>query len=249
MEGTTRIFAGEYSRARLPLRQERVLTPTGACCRQLYLAGALTEAEQRGPDLWYGRVADPTGVFYIRAERPDREQQAVLSHLAAPSFVTIVGEAVFFSGDERPGVSLRHIQESDRAIRDRWVVRTAEITGDRLAVLAETLRSGTGPRPVVTAVGQYAITADGIRDLAAMVCQALDTILSSPGAARPQEEITAAVLAIIRESAGQKGISYDDIAVIAGRSGIGGRELREAVRVLLEEDECYQPAREVFKPL
>lgn len=248
MEGTTRVFAGEYARARLPLCQDRVLTPTGACCRQIFLAGALTAAEQRGPGLWYGRVADPTGVFEIRAERPDREQQEVLRDLAAPSFVTVVGEAVFFTGDKGPGVSLLHIQESDREMRDRWIVRTAEITCDRLALLAETLSSGTGPVPVITALRQYTIGVEGIRDLAGMVSHALEGV-SSPGAGRSKEEITAAVLAIIRESAGKKGISYDDLAVIAGKSGIGARELREAVRVLLEEDECYQPAREVFKPL
>jgi hypothetical protein len=194
-------------------------------------------------------VADPTGVFGIRAERPDREQQQVLRDLATPSFVTVVGEAVFFSGDAGPGISLLQIQESDRAVRDRWVLRTAELTSDRLANLAETFRSGTGPIPAATAIRQYSMTAADIRDLASMVCHALGGVAPSAGTALPQEELKAAVLAIIRESAGNKGISFDDLTVIAGKSGIGGRELREAVRVLLEEDECYQPAREVFKPL
>ena len=249
MEGTTRVFAGEYALARLPLCEGRALTPTGAYCRQLFLAGVLTESDKRGPDFWYGRVADPTGVFEIRAERPDREQYAVLRDLTSPSFVTVVGGAVFFSGNEGPGVSLHQIQESDRMVRDRWIVRTAEITGDRLTILAATLRSGTGPVPAVTAIRQYAMTAADIRDLAGMVCHALDGVASSAGATRPQEEITAAVLTIIRESAGKKGISFEDLAVIAGTSGIGSRELRDALRILLEEDECYQPAREVFKPL
>jgi len=249
LEGTTRVYAGEYARARLPFCQERVLTPTGASCRQLFLAGALTESDQRGPDLWYGRVADPTGVFEVRAERPDREQQQVLRDLSTPSFVTVVGEAVFFSGDAGPGVSLLQIQESDRTIRDRWILRTAEITGDRLVTLTEAFCSGTGPIPAVTAIRQYSMTPADIRDLAGMVCQALDGVTPSAGTAPPQEEIKAAVLAIIREAAGNKGISFEDLAVISEKSGIGGRELREAVRILLEEDECYQPAREVFKPL
>ena len=249
MEGTTRVFAGEYGRARLPLWQERVLTPSGACCRQIFLAGALTEADQRGPDLWYGRVADPTGVFKIRAERPDREHQEVLRNLSIPSFVTVVGEAAFFSGDAGPAVSLFQIQESDRTVRDRWILRTAEVTGDRLAVLTETIRSGTGPIPAITAIRQYSLTAADIRDLAGMVCQALEAVAPSAGAALPQEEITATVLTIVREAAGKKGIPFEDLAIIAGKSGIGNRELREALRILLEEDECYQPAREVFKPL
>jgi RPA family protein len=249
LEGTTRVFAGEYARARLPLCQERVLIPTGAGCRQIFIAGALTEADRRGPDLWYGRVADPTGVFEIRAERPDREQQQVLRDLATPSFVTVVGEAIFFSGDAGPGVSLLRILESDRTVRDRWILRTAEITGERLATLTETFRSGTGPIPAATAIRQYSMTAADIRDLAGMVCHALGGVTPSAGTAPPQEEIKAAVLAMIRESAGNKGISFGDLTVLAGKSGIGGRELREAVRILLEEDECYQPAREVFKPL
>ncbi len=245
----TRVFAGEYARARLPLYKERVLTPTGACCRLIFLAGALTETGFRGPDRWSGRVADPTGVFEIRAERPDREQQDALRDLSVPSFVTVTGEAVFFSGDAGPGVLLHSLGESTRAIRDRWVIRTAEITGGRIALLTDALRSGTGPGPVVAALEQYAMTGNCIREMAGMVCHALDGVMPSSEASRSQEDIAAAVLAIIKESGGKKGISYDDLAAIAGASGIGGRELREAVRFLLEEDECYQPAREVFKSL
>jgi DNA replicative helicase MCM subunit Mcm2 (Cdc46/Mcm family) len=57
------------------------------------------------------------------------------------------------------------------------------------------------------------------------------------------------ILTIIRESAGVKGIPLSDIVTQAGRSGIGEREVRETIRILIEEDECYQPAKEVFKPL
>jgi len=249
LEGMARVFAGEYARARLPLYQERVLTPSGACCRMIFLSGALTETGFRGPDRWHGRVADPTGVFEIRAERPDREQQDALRDLSVPSFVTVAGEAVFFSGDAGPGVLLDTISESDRGVRDRWVVRTAEITVGRIAVLADALSSGAGPEPVLAALKQYDVTGDVLQELAGMVCHALDGVTSSSRPSRSKEEISEAVLAIIRESGGKKGISYDDLAAIAKTSGIGGQELREAVRVLLEEDECYQPAREVFKAL
>lgn len=257
MEGAARIFAGEYTKARLPLYQvpgrgDRVLTPSGACCHLIFLSGTLTETEQRGPDRWYGRVADPTGVFEVRANRPDAVNREVLRQIEPPAFVTVMGEAQFFSGtkDSGPGISLIQIQVSDRVIRDRWILRTAEISIARLVTLSEMIRSGCGPAGCATAaILQYTITEENIRELAGMVGHALSSTAPTMETIPDRDGIKENILAIIRESAGLKGIPLPDLITKAGRSGIGEREVREAVRSLIEEDECYQPAKEVFKPL
>ncbi|HPM62083.1 MAG TPA: hypothetical protein PK955_06355, partial [Methanoregulaceae archaeon] len=57
------------------------------------------------------------------------------------------------------------------------------------------------------------------------------------------------VLSIIRDSAGKRGVPFDELVILAGKAGIPETMVREVVRLLLEEDECYQPARDVFKPL
>lgn len=257
MEGAARIFAGEYTKARLPLYQfpgrgDRVLTPSGACCHLIFLSGTLTETEQRGPDRWYGRVADPTGVFEVRANRPDAVNREALRQIEPPAFVTVMGEAQFFSGtkDSGPGISLIQIQVSDRVIRDRWILRTAEISIARLVTLSEMIRSGSGPAGCATAaIRQYTITEENIRELAGMVGHALSSTALTMETIPDRDGIKENILAIIRESAGLKGIPLPDLITKAGRSGIGEREVREAVRSLIEEDECYQPAKEVFKPL
>jgi RPA family protein len=251
-----RVFAYEYTRARLPLYRvpeggDRVLTPSGACCNLIFLVGALTETEQRGPDRWYGRVADPTGVFEVRADHPDPVQYQAIRQIEPPTFVTVMGEAQFFSGQKNsePGLFLLQIQESDRMIRDRWILRTAEISYGRLVTLSEVIRSGSGPAGYTEAVCKYNITDKDIREMAGMICQALNSLVQTAEKIPDKERIKEQILTIIRESAGRKGITLSDLVVTAGQSGIGEREVREAVRGLLEEDECYQPAKEVFKAL
>jgi hypothetical protein len=196
-------------------------------------------------------VADPTGVFEVRANRPDPVTRVAVSQIEPPVFVTVMGEAHFFSGnkDSGPGISLVQMQESDRAIRDLWVLRTAEVTCARLVTLSKMIQSGSGPAGCAAAIRQYAITEENIRQIAEMVCHALRSIAPAAEMEAGRDGIKEKILTIIRESAGVKGIPLSDIVTQAGRSGIGEREVRETIRILIEEDECYQPAKEVFKPL
>lgn len=82
-----------------------------------------------------------------------------------------------------------------------------------------------------------------------MVGHALTTIGPIGEPVQERDGIREKILTIIRESAGPKGIPLSDLLTRAGRYGLGEREVREAVRSLLDEDECYQPARDVFRPL
>jgi hypothetical protein len=112
------------------------------------------------------------------------------------------------------------------------------------------IRSGSGPAGCVTAaIRQYTITEENIRELAGMVGHALTSTAPTRETIPDRDGIKEKILTIIRESAGLKGIPLPDLITTAGRYGIGEREVREAVRSLIEEDECYQPAKEVFKPL
>lgn len=217
-------------------------------CNLLFLAGTLTENDHRGAGSFYGRLADPTGVFELRAERPDAGLQASLSVISPPAFVTVIGQARL-GRNGLPFIELHEIREVDRTVRDLWIIRTAEITAQRLTRLKETLVSGTGDEGISAAITAYQVTGAEIRDLAGMVCTALGQV-DGPG---PGDEGDPAgrekVLALIRESAGKKGIALEDLIQLAAGSGLDETAVRRAVRVLLEEDECYQPARDVFRPL
>ncbi len=256
MEGAGRIFAGEYCRAR-NVRADFAgenpfpLTPGGMVCNLLFIAGTLTEKGQNRGDYLYGRVADPTGVFQIRKMRPDAGLKEILAGIDIPAFVTVLGQAraTAHAADPAPYVELLEIREVDRAVRDTWIIRTAELTCNRLALLKEALRSGTGSREFVLAIKEFQIDSAHIGPLADMACRAIAQVADASPPEGIHAEAREKVLSIIRDSAGKKGLPLDELIRLAGTAGIDEKAVREAVRTLLEEDECYQPAREVYKPL
>jgi RPA family protein len=255
MEGAARVFAGEFQKATLPFRgpsgEEGVLTPFGLSCRLLYVAGALIDLRQRGSDYWTGRISDPSGVFEIRTERPDAFLKQALLNLTPPCFVTILGETKPGRGTPPPSPTIRllEISETDRAVRDTWTVRTAEITVQRLTLLVKTLRTGSGDPEIMAALEFYGTAEADVREMAETVQQALATVRGPCRENVRDEEVREKVLAIIRESAGRSGISLGTIIDRAGQEGIDEGRVREAVRALVLDDECYQPARDMFKPL
>ncbi|MCE5298106.1 MAG: hypothetical protein MUE45_05500 [Methanoregulaceae archaeon] len=256
MEGAGRIFAGEYCRAhcaRADFAAEcpALLTPGGMVCRLLFLAGTLTEKGQNDSDYFYGRVADPTGVFELRKMRPDTGLQAAVSGIDTPAFVTVMGQARMNTtcANAVPYVELLEMREIDRPTRDTWIIRTAELTCERLSRMKKAIESGAGSDEFTQAISEFRVSTSSIGTLAEMACNALDQVADIPGKGGIRPEMKEKVLSIIRESAGKKGISLDELITLSGRSGIDETAARQAIRTLLEEDECYQPARDMYKPL
>jgi RPA family protein len=256
MEGAGRIFAGEYCRVRkvradFAGENPALLTPGGMVCRLLYVAGTLTGKEQHSGGPFYGRVADPTGVFEIRKMRPDAGLQTAISGIEVPAFVTVLGQARVMADGANPSpyIEIIEIREIDRMIRDLWIVRTAELTFERLSLMKEAIGSGTGSDTSVRAISEFQITQSDLGSLAEMACKALEHVVGAPKKGAIDDRIKGKVLSIIRESVGKKGMPLEELIGLAGKSGIDETAVRQSVRTLLEEDECYQPAREVYKPL
>jgi RPA family protein len=250
MKGAGRVFAREFQGATLPM-DEGVLSPFGFPCGLLFVAGALIELESKGPDFWTGRVADPSGVFEFRTERPDASLRQSLMELIPPSFVTVLAGTRSGGGTPPAGPTLALIEigEADRYVRDSWILRTAELTIERLARVMDALRSGSDDIRIALALSHYKTTESDVREMAEVVRHALATVSASTGKAMNGVDVKERVLAIIRESAGKSGISLDAIIDAGGQSGITADKVREAVRSLIEEDECYQPAKGIYKPL
>ena len=256
MEGAGRIFAGEYSGARyaradLAGESPALITPGGMVCRLLFVAGTLTENVMPGGETVYARVADPTGVFEIRKIRPDAGLKAALSSIEIPSFVTVLGYARIITNDDEPVpyLDLVDLREVDRTTRDTWIIRTSELTTDRLSLVKEALESGKGSPEVLCAVSQFHANPASVGMLAEMVSRGLEQVAvrSLPGG--EGAKIREKVISIIRDSAGKSGLPLDQLITLGGNAGIPEKMVRDAVRLLLEEDECYQPARDVYKPL
>jgi RPA family protein len=256
MEGAGRIFAGEYSGARyaradLAGESPALITPGGMVCRLLFVAGTLTEKAIPGGETVYARVADATGVFEIRKIRPDAGLKAALSSIEIPSFVTVLGYARITTNDDEPVpyLDLVDLREVDRTTRDTWIIRTSELTTDRLSLIKEALESGKGSPEVLCAVSQFHASTASVGMLAEMVSKGLEQVALRSLPEGGSAEIREKVLSIIRDSAGKSGVPLDQLITLGGNAGIPEKMVRDAVRLLLEEDECYQPARDVYKPL
>lgn len=253
MEGAGRIFARELGQSRLPLPgpEGGVLSPTNLACTRIFVAGALVELVRKGPDLWIGRVADPSGVFRFRTIKPDSLLKIALEAQETPSFVTMTCQVLAGAGDPpgEPVLVLLDIRAADRAARDTWVMRTAELTIGRLSRMKEAATPGCTGHPGAAPVAN-AGPGDAVWEaMAAMVSESLAAIEKSTSGRISDQDVHDRILAYIREHAGSCGISLEAISAAAGEWGIDATRVRDAMKALAEEDECYQPSVGVFKPL
>ncbi|MFC6953004.1 hypothetical protein [Halorubellus litoreus] len=146
-ETAYRVFAAEFDDATVDYQEsdeERapnyVVTPTGARANRLFVVGVLTEIESVNDDVLRARIVDPTGAFVVYAGQYQPDEMAALERLEPPAFVAVTGKARTFQPEDSDRVftSIRpeSITTVDAATRDRWVVRTAEHTVERVGTLA-----------------------------------------------------------------------------------------------------------------
>ncbi|WP_096391388.1 hypothetical protein [Halopenitus persicus] len=171
-----RLFASEFDDATLSYSEsdeERapnyVLTPLGARVNRLFAVGVLTEVERVNEETRRGRVVDPSGAFVTYAGQYQPDEQAFLERADPPTFVALTGKARTFQPEDSDRVftSVRpeSLNEVDADTRDRWVVRAAETTLDRLATFDAALVSdlrGEDLRTALEAGGAPTALAEGI---------------------------------------------------------------------------------------
>jgi RPA family protein len=254
LDSFTRVYASELSGTglvKVGLKDGtcRVITPTGACCDVIFIAGVLLEIEGRADDRMQARVADPTGAFTLEAGRQERDVAGILSTLQPPVFVTALAEIQCpgGSGGSPWRCVLQDIREVSREVRDTWVVTTAEQTLSRLEAIYYALEHGNGPEPIMEAIGFYGITHKDLKETASTIRDLLAGMNNAPGV--EETDITQVVLALIRDHGGEKGITLEEIVRIGSGEGLSPGEVRKAVEALLAEDECYQPSKGTIRLL
>ncbi len=144
-EVARRVLAREFNDATYTFKEsddERapvyVCLPTGERANRIFVVGTLTETEDVGEDdeYWQGRIVDPNGdTFFTYAGQYQPDAAAMLRELEPPEYVAVVGKPRTYETDEGDvNVSVRpeSITAVDEAVRDRWVVETAERTLDRI---------------------------------------------------------------------------------------------------------------------
>ncbi|MUV90918.1 hypothetical protein GJ629_14285, partial [Halapricum sp. CBA1109] len=148
-----RLFAAEFEDADFSYAEsdeERapnyVVTPTGARVNRLFVVGVLTEVESVGEDILRARVVDPTGAVVVYAGQYQPDAQAFFERAEPPAFLAVSGKARTFQPEDSDVIytSLRpeSVNEVDAETRDRWTVRTAERTLDRIGTMAAAKQSG-----------------------------------------------------------------------------------------------------------
>ena len=251
MEPAERVFAREFSAARHTADSgdgSYVVTPGGAWCRRLFIAGALTERGGSG-DLMWARIADPTGTFRVTADWQNPNAVETLGYIEPPAFVAVTGRATLVGSGPRAyaAVDAEAVNVVDRTVRDIWVLMTAGATLDRLETLRAALAGGGDDR-TGTAVRFYGATGERIREMAGMVRTALASV--RPGIAVGEIAPLAGrdlLLAALEGGGGARGIGIEDAVAAGVRSGLSAREAQRALEELLAAGECYQPASGMIK--
>lgn len=257
MEGAVRIFAGEFSQSTLtvPCEDEKsaawVVTPTGAFCRQMFIAGALLEVQEQGGMLSF-RVADPTGGFDLVCSGNITAPAESVRMIPLPSFVSISGRAQMYrkEGKAVPAIRPDQVQVIDRRVRDQWVITTALHTLARLDHMYHALQGTSNDSRILQACSHYCLTLKDLGDLASLVGGALASVRQSQETesamrADPREMI----MEYMRKTGDPRGVAVNEILEMAEQRSVSREIVLAAIESLIVEDECYQPRKGFIKPL
>jgi RPA family protein len=256
MEGAVRVFAGEFNSSTLTVKKSDpdgipcVVTPSGTWCRLMYLSGALTEVFENG-DMLRCRISDPTGVFEIVIPSVRSELFTIVKKTPVPSFVAITGTAQMYQRKGLYMLSVRpeSVQTVDRTVRDIWVLRTADMTLDRLENLTKAMREKPVDPMSRTVMEHYRTTPKTVQELIRMVESALSSVGASVPSVQSLVNPNERILAIIKEHQGISGISAQDVIAHAALQGVSADTATEVIKDLISQDECYQPQKGILKLL
>ena len=256
MEGTVRVFAGEYAGCTLTVPDDEnqspawVVTPGGAYCRFMFLSGTLTEVTDIG-DMVHSRIADPTGVFNLVIGGRNTALAETFRKLSVPSFVTVIGRAQMYLKEGCVSLSVRpdSIQNVNRQVRDRWVLATAQATLGRLFLMNHAIQGRCTDRRILVAFNHYSITKTRLRELAVMVESVVQAVRPLGCDSSVSPDVRTLVIEFMQAGSGPRGISVDDIIEQAAMRGVFQEAVLAAIESLIIDDECYQPKKGFVKLL
>jgi len=257
MDGAVRVFAGEFNASTLQLKDNGaddapwIVTPGGAWCRSMYLAGALTEVSGDG-DMVRCRLADPTGAYDLVIGGRKTPLAETFRELPVPSFVTVSGQARMYQKNGKTFLSLRpdEVRPVDRAVRDQWVLATAQSTLERLDLLRLVLQDKSTDERALAPVRHYTITASSLLELGEMIERAVQSIRPPETPLPPPSKDDARELVIeLMTGCGPRGIAVEEIIAQARERGVAKDVVLAAIESLIVDDECYQPQKGFVKPL
>lgn len=253
MEGAARLFAGEFNRSTLMVAGEDpqspgwIVTPGGAWCRQVFLAGALTEVHEAG-DLVTARVADPTGGFDLSCGSSTAPAAEQLRQIPRPAFVTVSGRAQAYKKNGGLSLSIRpeQVRVIDRAVRDQWVIRTAQAMLARLEQARLVMTGAAADDRLLAAIRHYSLTPALLDELAALAAEAVTGVRpadAGPASSAEPQDVRALVIDLLKSRPGPRGVAVQEIIDALAAGGVFQDAVLPAIEALIVEDECYQPQK------
>lgn len=259
----SRVFALEIQQTDLVLRGKEnrsveLLTPSGAHITKIYCSGALTEINKGGKTGWIIRVADPTGVFVISVKARTPDLIETLDSLSPPTFVSVTAT---IETDPTPGeggfkLVLETIHQSDRQARDQWILRTSQITLDRLKRVANLLAGEKPSDEEKKFMSRYGTSQRQLKVLAGIVERATSQVKIpddvkeiSDTDSSPENNTGDIVLQLIKQHSGPRGVSIQELTGFAEKEKIPETLLLDTIRSLITDDELYQPSSGFVKIL
>jgi RPA family protein len=188
-EVARRVFACEFNAGTYTFRESDdeyapnyALLPTGERANRVYIVGSLIETQDVGRDdeYWQGRVVDPTGAVFVYAGQYQPDPARVLQEIEPPEYVSVVGKPRTYETDDGgTNVAIRpeSITVVEEAIRDQWVVETAEQTLERVKAFDQSTNEFAQ-----MAREHYDRPLEGIREGTITALESLDEESPSPGA-------------------------------------------------------------------
>ena len=245
------VFAAELERAdkikQTWDRDLRLITMTGVALSRIWICGTLTSYEPGPNQGGVVRIADPTGVISLHLRPQFKEYYPDSDDLIPPIFLSATGniECNPKNPDEPYRILLESCSITDRKGRDAWILSAAESLSSRLGIMNRVLSQETEPSHEMSeAISHYQVSKGELKLLGEKALKAVDTIKEITPV-NPVETI----MALILEHSGPKGIHIDELNSFARRSGIPEEMVKDALRMLIAEDEVYQPSPGLIKLL
>jgi RPA family protein len=257
MEGAARVFAGDFNRSTLSEPGDEaadlrwIVTPGGAWCRRVFLAGALTEVTEGG-DMLRCRIADPTGTFDLVLGGRNTKVAERIRKFPLPSFVSVIGQAMLFQKNADIVLFIRpeQVRLIDRTVRDQWVITTAISTLVRLNHMQLAMRGTRMDERVNTVLRHYNISDTGILEIVTMVEAAVMSVRPYSSQKAPEQpDARALVRKYLQDESEPRGIAVNTIIERAVAQGVSSESVLAAIESLIHDDECYQPQKGFIKLL
>jgi len=195
------------------------------------------------------RVADPTGGFIFTIGWRDQEIQEVIRGLNPPVFISVLAKIYVKGAKSDLPFSLTpfSLMPIDKKIRDQWIIETAHLMIDRLAILRD-YRSGKTEiqDSMALAVVHYHITSHEFQELCNLINQALSCVINADTlpdtSENPKSNPEEIILTLIRDNSGPRGISLPDLVILAREKNIPEDSVITMIRTLIANDDIYQPS-------